>query len=503
MITIGKSQIRTKQIADGAITYEKLHPQTPFSVLNLKKIGDSRIILNIFVPENTNELDITEKIYDGSYQSVFTLFGNKNGVLTTGTYYDILGISKFKGKGFENYAVWIRNNSDHAPILNPDNNREIVGELYVEEYKKIAMYPYQEEIIRVNQGDNFGFLENIEPTTFDPNNFLGKIICVWNGENDDSDRDIGYIINIENVPSDARKKKIYFKEPSPITYANKFKTIKWILKFRTYDNNGEIVDFVFPENKIIDILFIETTLNIDETPTNSYKFGNFYRQNVINVEGVALNLNWKKPVIVATDENININSAPIIIDNYTPQIKDRILLMGQTNKVENGIWVYNGANQPLYRPEDFNNNDDAEACAVFVQKGQKFANKGFVQINDDVRIGIDEQEWVQFTTGISDINVLAGNGLTTDGNTLNVGRGTGIVVQPDAVSVAFKKQYFIATEGQTEFNLLFNVAEDSEIVGLNGLIQMANEDYIIQPRNKLIFNNPLKEGDRVFIFYLI
>jgi len=269
------SQIRTKQIEDGAITSHKLSGEAIWTVLNTKKIGNSRIILNIDVTTGTSEIDITEKIYDASYHSEFSLDGVKRGVLTTGAYVSPLG--DVKGKGFENYKIWVRSSGSRLAINNNINNNEVFAELYVKEYKKVAMHPYQKEIVETTQNENEAIISNIEPTTFDINNYLSGIICVWNGNDDNSDRDLGFITEVNDYILGNRMKVLTFKENCPISYNGQYKTLKYFLKFKTYDNNGDIIDFTFTSSTSIDIMFIESVENIYELTTNLYDFVNFFK----------------------------------------------------------------------------------------------------------------------------------------------------------------------------------------------------------------------------------
>lgn len=71
--------------------------------------------------------------------------------------------------------------------------------------------------------------------------------------------------------------------------------------------------------------------------------------------------------------------------------------------------------------------------AVFVEEGTLNADAGYVLTTDGaVVIGTTELVFTQFT-GLG--QVIAGAGLTKTGNTLNVGAGTGIVVNADTIAI--------------------------------------------------------------------
>lgn len=61
---------------------------------------------------------------------------------------------------------------------------------------------------------------------------------------------------------------------------------------------------------------------------------------------------WKTPVRLATAANIDTQSPPGSFDGTSASLEDRLLLTNQSNRAENGLWVYNGASVPLTRPDD-------------------------------------------------------------------------------------------------------------------------------------------------------
>jgi len=61
---------------------------------------------------------------------------------------------------------------------------------------------------------------------------------------------------------------------------------------------------------------------------------------------------WKAPVRLATSSAVSTTSAPASYDGETAALGDRILLLGQPNPANNGIWLYAGADVPLTRPTD-------------------------------------------------------------------------------------------------------------------------------------------------------
>jgi hypothetical protein len=73
----------------------------------------------------------------------------------------------------------------------------------------------------------------------------------------------------------------------------------------------------------------------------------------------------------------------LIIGNYSVQTGDRILLTGQKDPRENGVWVFQGLGTPMTRPSDLIKPTDVIGAVVYVRYGE-FANKYFACLNDSV-----------------------------------------------------------------------------------------------------------------------
>lgn len=73
----------------------------------------------------------------------------------------------------------------------------------------------------------------------------------------------------------------------------------------------------------------------------------------------------------------------LVIGNYSVQSGERILLIGQKDPRENGVWVFNGITLPMTRPNDLIKPTDLIGAVVFVRYGE-FANKYFACLNESV-----------------------------------------------------------------------------------------------------------------------
>ncbi len=131
------------------------------------------------------------------------------------------------------------------------------------------------------------------------------------------------------------------------------------------------------------------------------------------VDNLVKGLNLKAAVTAAADSNVDLLRPIIVIDNVTLTPEARVLLMGQTNPVENGIYTVVQGNY-LHRANDFANDSKVAGAFSFVQQGLYKGDKGYVCIADapnDV-VGTDSLRFSQFNGNM----ISAGAGLYKDGN---------------------------------------------------------------------------------------
>jgi hypothetical protein len=151
-------------------------------------------------------------------------------------------------------------------------------------------------------------------------------------------------------------------------------------------------------------LLVGTPSNSNEAAPKSY------------VDNVANGLYWKDPVEVATVGNITLSNEQTI-DNVSVLAGDRVLVRAQTDATENGVYkcVDGGA---WTRTDDMDLNSEFPGAAVFVIRGDTYADVGFVCSNDaPPDIGTDNITFVQFTGAGS---ITTGDGLKKDGNEISI-----------------------------------------------------------------------------------
>lgn len=99
------------------------------------------------------------------------------------------------------------------------------------------------------------------------------------------------------------------------------------------------------------------------------------------VDAVATGLVWKDTVRVATTANVNL-AAPGAIDGVVLANGNRVLVMAQTDPVENGIYVFNGG--ALTRATDADTSAELRpGTAVSASEGTANGNHTFVLVSDD------------------------------------------------------------------------------------------------------------------------
>jgi len=132
----------------------------------------------------------------------------------------------------------------------------------------------------------------------------------------------------------------------------------------------------------------------------------------------------KRPVRAASTVNIAALSGLLTVDTVVLAAGDRVLVKNQTTTSQNGI--YTAATGVWVRADDFDQNAEVvSGLTVFVNEGLQFKDSGFVLITDDISIvlGTDAVQFEQFS-GAGQI--IAGTGLSKNGNTLSLAAGSAV-----------------------------------------------------------------------------
>lgn len=154
-----------------------------------------------------------------------------------------------------------------------------------------------------------------------------------------------------------------------------------------------------------------------------------------NVSGLLV----RAPVRAATTSNVGLTgTAPNTVDGVTLAANDRILVKNQTTGSQNGIYFVQtlgtGANGTWVRALDADTSAEVKAgLYVYVDQGTTQADTAWVLTTDNpITLDTTSLTFTQFS-GLGQI--VAGNGLTKTGNTLDIGAGNGITVNADDIAV--------------------------------------------------------------------
>ena len=192
-------------------------------------------------------------------------------------------------------------------------------------------------------------------------------------------------------------------------------------------------------------------LNSFATPTATINMGgNYTLTNVPNptnptdvankqyVDGLVQGLHIHDPVKATTTANITLSNIQAI-DGVSLTLGDRVLVRNQTNPAENGIYVV--SNSTWTRATDADATGEiVDGSYIFVERGNTYADTAFVQTNSNpINMGSTAQNWVVFSTAGS---IVAGNGVTRTGNTIDVVAQNGINAAPDYIELTGQARSF-------------------------------------------------------------
>ena len=156
------------------------------------------------------------------------------------------------------------------------------------------------------------------------------------------------------------------------------------------------------------------------------------------VDARAAGLDPKESVRVATTGSVDLTTDITngnTIDGITLTTGDRVLVKNQSNAADNGIYITASSGTPS-RATDFD--EPAEVTSgvfFFVEEGTANGDGGFVLTSDGGQqtVGTDDLTFVQFS-GAGQI--IAGDGISKNGNTLSVNTTNGIEISGDNVQLA-------------------------------------------------------------------
>ncbi len=183
------------------------------------------------------------------------------------------------------------------------------------------------------------------------------------------------------------------------------------LPISSYDANGSKLGII----KVDGI-----TITVDESGiirgNSNIDLSTYATKNELS--SVASGLTVLESADLASTTNYTINQ-PITttVDGVFPSTGSSILLKNQTNKYENGVYIFTSSSTLLTRRSDFNTvNNIKKGSYIFIKNGIDNKNSGFININNITTLNTDPIEFNLFTK----TEITAGNGISLSGSSVSL-----------------------------------------------------------------------------------
>lgn len=189
------------------------------------------------------------------------------------------------------------------------------------------------------------------------------------------------------------------------------------------------------------------------------------------VDNLVNGLNWKSAVQAATTTNGAIGTAYAagqVIDGYTLQTNDRILIKNQATASENGIYTVNASGAPT-RASDATTGNLTSNATVRINNGSVNIDTAWTLITTGtITVGTTNQTWARSDSGTP---YAAGNGLNLSSNTFSVNAGLGIIAdgtstRVDTSVVARKYSQSIGNGSATSITVTHSLSNSNVLVML-------------------------------------
>ena len=196
---------------------------------------------------------------------------------------------------------------------------------------------------------------------------------------------------------------------------------------KVYVGNGSNVPTATAKSTISLSEFGALTVDLDIAGKNIINSGNVTSGSTNStlatkgyVDSVAQGLDIKSSCLVGTIANIDLTAPGSSIDGISLAVDDRVLVKDQTNKTQNGIYLWKGAAVQMERSPDANTIAELVSAFTFVERGTN-ADSGWVCQVDSGEIGSVDIEWTKFSQAGS---YTAGNGMVLTGGKFHFAKDT-------------------------------------------------------------------------------
>lgn len=151
-------------------------------------------------------------------------------------------------------------------------------------------------------------------------------------------------------------------------------------------------------------------------------------------------------VVAASTANVDESFAPAIIDGVSLVSGERVLLKDQTDPIENGVYVFAGAGNPMARATDLDNDSEFKyGVKVYVREGTAHADQTFKLTSDNVTVGVDAISFsligeiagsgtTNTVSKFTSANVVGDSTITDDGSTVATASVLNVTNATDATS---------------------------------------------------------------------
>ncbi|MCS7054463.1 MAG: hypothetical protein NZM09_12140 [Ignavibacterium sp.] len=230
------------------------------------------------------------------------------------------------------------------------------------------------------------------------------------------------------------------------------------------------------------------------------------------VDELVMSLKLKKPVKVCIDVDLDgVIPGVNTFDNVTLQYGDRVLLIGQEDTKQNGIYTFTDSESPLLRAADAGTPDDLVSALVFVESGNVYKDTAWLCTSDPGDLAIN---WVRFGPSLGN-TYTPGDGIDISNDIISVKKDSTLTVNNGEVGVnpssVILKDNFVFMErltgeidgSNTEFSLVNTPLNDKLMLFRNGILLVPGQgnDYSISG-NTIIFRYAPQDGDNLFACYL-
>lgn len=202
--------------------------------------------------------------------------------------------------------------------------------------------------------------------------------------------------------------------------------------------------------------------------------------NLGYVENFVRGLSWGKPVVAASNADVDLGEPGASLDGVSLTAGDRILLKNQTDLSENGVYEFVASGEALTRAADMAGGSEIRSGrATTVLGGLINDNRVYLLSNDSatVTIGTDDLDFVQLGGG--GVSYAAGNGLSLNDDAFSVSlqNNSGLVVDGTGLGVSSS----IAGDGLDYSSGVLEVDAGSHLSISAGTLNVDTSDLTTSP----------------------